>query len=478
MLISRAAVLALAVVAPALAGCLGGGDDAAPSPASSAPPAPVPSVNGASPNATASGPTAPTGAFDVERDGSRATVYPYVIPGQKARPARALDFAGEYAPEDCTTILASDVVGDRFRYHDLTGDLEAGDAVVLNVTFTYSNTDQNFADLHLSTGVPGQSYYFSESVGDRRGEIVQSFEYQFSYAGGPDAWAFVGVDCWWAANVQTISYALTVRLTFGEGVIPAGSPHLVRVDANVTELRVTGAPAAPGVVVTGHYRVFDPADRLLGEFALNSDEAFDAVRAPTPGDYVIIVDHSENGMLALGADARPADPEVRILDVAWQPTTDLVTTAPGPVDETVTVEIPRVPLRISPWVRPAEGGAALGKKITIDIDGPKGRVWHRQLPTYVGADLSRLGRTGTVLPGPDPWESTYDHHALALGTHTVAIRADAFQGEVYHGWVTYLRPGEDAPPEAVVNAGGSSAERARAPADLAVPALAVAAGNR
>jgi len=137
------------------------------------------------------------------------------------------------------------------------------------------------------------------------------------------------------------------------------------------------------------------------------------------------VDHSEGGMLALGADAPPDDPVLVILDTDWGQFHDLETEAPGPVETSVQVEFPRVPLYVSPWLRPSfSGGASAGKRVAVDIDGPKGRLWHMQVPTYVGARVPNVIGIGTPLPGVDEFAFEYDHHALAKGTHTVTVSAD------------------------------------------------------
>ena len=144
----------------------------------------------------------------------------------------------------------------------------------------------------------------------------------------------------------------------------------------------------------------------------------------------------------------------QILASDWGVFVDHVTDAPGPVSATATVEFPRVPLAVSPWFRAHPNSATIGKKIVLDIDGPKGRLWHMQVAGYFGARAPMFGFS-TGLPGVDEWAFEYDHHALAQGTHTFTITADYFHGEVLHYFVTYLRPGETGAPPPTASGDGA-----------------------
>lgn len=434
----RAAILiALLFAAPAFAGCLGDDADAAEAEA------PVVAASATDAGAQAGEtPAAPKGAYRVSDQGEERVAYPLALATNPAKPPVTLDFSAEYRPQDCrslnfgsTEALLREASHHR-RFHDLSESLEVGDVFQYRIEMTYTNTEQNWAEIHPMYAIGAT---VSRHDGDVSGEVSIVWEGQ-SHRTSKDEPAFVGVQCYYGVQAQAIPYTLTVSLSFAEGAVPAEVPVRVPVPEGASRLMVRGVPIDEAEGVQSHFRLFGPDDRLVCECALGSADDVASVDLAEPGEYVLLVDHTSNGFVSVALDVPPAG-GLEVMDVDWDVQT-LFAGDGAAVDTTVEFELPTVPLRMDAVVYAREADAGVGRNTQLTIANARGEplryAWagHAAYTMPGGGGMAWLG-----LPTPEEgaWEFVLDHHAYAPGTHTAHIKADALRGEVLLMTRTYVR---------------------------------------
>lgn len=428
----RTPLVVLFVTLPLLAGCLGAGD------------APAPMENLTSTAITGNGTAAgSTTAFVVDAgDGAARTIHPYKVPGGAPRPPETRSFTGTFEAQDCGPGGAGFLAGNPWRSHDFTDMFRPGDVVDLYVTLKWTNTDTSHGDVHLFVNTPGPGYFNSTGTDAQRGEIVDNWHTQILWSGAEGNTASAGPACFFGVAAEPIAYTLDVRASYAANAIAAQTPFLVNVPDDATQLRLTGLPTGEAPV-SAHWRVFAPDDTLVGEFALNSNEASDAAPVPGGGAYVVLVDHVENGFVALGADAPLADDSMTQLEFGFNGVEIFRSDTPGPVDASVPFNLPRVPLTLFVWADAAgDDPVGASRALTFSVEGPRGLVLEWAQGGWVSAPGPN-GRVWQPLPVPGWQDITYDHHALAVGDHTANVQADNFRGSLTFFWVSYLRPGEE-----------------------------------
>jgi len=436
----RSAVLA--VLAVVLAGCFQ---------AEAPPPTDVPQGDLVRTTADGgvAGPDAAVQIQDEDPGSSRPLVfYPYDLPGGRARAPAGKDITDKFETADCASPLFSDDGPTRkFQMHDITDLFEAGDVVHIEVWANWTNKDDSWADLHLMVDLPTGGMFDTIDRGRDRGVFSVNFTSQVYWRGDAGDRAQVGMVCFYGASAQPVPYTLNVRVSYAENVVPASAPVLVKVPSGATRLMITGVPVGERPV-TSHFRLFAPDDSLVGEYALNSNELIDAAFVPGPGEYVIMVDHTEGGFVSFGADAPPEDNVLVALDTVGTTLTLHSQDVPGPAAATVPFTIPRVPLvlLVFPEAPDASPSYAFGRNFHLVVEGPRGLVLNFFLEGF--GEAEGAGQNVFIPAGLD-FTFEYDHHALAVGDHVAALDADAFRGELEFNWATYLRPGEQgvAPPK-------------------------------
>lgn len=422
----RIPLITLVILLPALAGCFSGDDAAAEE---------APSVSAAA-SAEAAGarsgvaPAAAKDAYVVADPAATAearVAYPAALPTNPAREPLVVDLSGEFAPEDCVPVGVGSAVSQRFRWTDLSDNLEVGDVFAYNITFSYQNTDAASAEIHPGFGMGSTVEFHSDPVRELD-EVLISWEGQ-GYRGGDDDLAWVAVQCWWGVLTQPIPYTLTVTFTFAEGAIPAEAPVLVRVPENVTTLFVRGVAIDDARGVLSHYRLFDPQDDLVCECQLSSNQEVAEIPVPGPGEYVLLVDHTANGFVSVAMDA-PTTDALAPLDVEWieYPLyTDDASLAPT---ATVTVDLPTVPLFMNAWPRvTGEPPVGVGKKMEVVITNARGEVLRQAWGGHVTFQVPGIWTQWWGI-WPTDWARAVDHHAFDYGEHQVQISGEAFRGEL------------------------------------------------
>ncbi|MHB8604464.1 MAG: hypothetical protein ACYDCK_04345 [Thermoplasmatota archaeon] len=403
------------------------------------------------------------------------TIYPFVPHGQRDKAAQRIVLKGTFNATDCTVPVANffspQLGSGQYQPFDLKKYFEAGDTFDMNETMTWTNTASDAADLHLFSFLPTDSFYHTAPTYGTTGPVTIMYDAQQAWPNdATNAYAWVGAVCFYATNAQPIDYTITLTITYLRGIAPAHTPVLLHVSQNVTELIASEVGITPAARVTAHYRIFDPDDKLLGSFALHSDGS--AVRIPVKanGDYVLLVDHSENGYVAIGANAPPADNEMIFLKTQWAQKPLVNVEQPGPAAITATFVLPRVPLTLYVYPAPAaQSGVALLHNFDLKVKGPLGPVEDDAIPGEAILHLPICNSAcyfGLPIPG---WGYSYDHHALAAGEHTVNVNADEFSGSVYVSMMSYLRPGDTQVPQPIV--GGGTASDAGSASELPINGL-------
>lgn len=454
----RVLLLTLLLILPVFAGCMG--DDGEAPGAVEGDVAASAAEAGAT---TGPAPSAPKSPYQVTVDeedasdsqgggkGTTATAYPVSIETNPARPPITLDLSGEFDPVACGTGLSVNLPipgGPRtWQWNDLRDELSVGDAYSYRIEMKYANTDQNWADLHLYYGLDGHNEFYSEPNAEKRGEIVMNFTGQ-SYRVNEDDMAWVAASCWYGFFTEPIPYTLTVTLTFVESALPAGAPVLLTVPPEATRLFVTGLAVDPSKGVLSHYRVFGPDDELLCECALSSNQQAASFELPGPGDYVLLVDHTDNGFVSFALDA-PTNASLLPLQLEWQRHV-VLTNDGGPIDETVEIDVPTTPLILNTWVSPpgsedAANNVGTGKGYGITVTNSRGEVVRQKLAGFATYRVVVPGafwiQNWYAVPFPDAeWEFMNDHHAYGNGPHQVHVKADNFRGEAVMSVLTYVRP--------------------------------------
>ena len=390
-------------------------------------------------NGTAAGSTT---AFVVDDGEGATTIHPYKVPGGSPRAPESRSFTGTFAAQDCGPGGTGFLTGNPWRNHDFTDLFRAGDVVDLHVELRWTNTETSHGDIHLFVNTPGSGYFNSTGTDALRGEIVQAWHTQLLWTGEDGVTAGAGPACFFGVVAAPIEYTLDVHAAYAANVIAAQTPFLVNVPEGATHLHLTGLPTGD-LPVTAHWRVFAPDDSLVGEFALNSNEASDAAALPSSGAYVVLVDHVENGFVALGADAPLVDDSMTALAYGFNAVEIYRSDTGGPVDATVPFTLPRVPLTLFVWAdAAAEEPAGAARALTFSVEGPRGLVLEWAQGGWAATNVADM-QIWQPLPTPGWQDITYDHHALAVGDHVANVNAENFRGSLTFFWVSYLRPGED-----------------------------------
>lgn len=425
----RAFALALAL-ALVVAGCLG--TDPAPE---AAPDVDVLSLQA---NESVAGPDS---AFTLEGDDG-GVIHPFQVPGGSPRPPETRTFEGVFEAKDCGPFGVGFAAGQPFHNHDFTDLFQAGDIVELHVALRWTQTDSSHGDIHLFVNTPGAGNFNATGTDGMRGEIVETWYTQLLWRGDEGDTAGAGPACFFGVVVEPIRYTLEVHAAYAANAVAAQTPFLVNVPEGATRLFLTGLPTGD-LPVTAHWRLFAPDDQLVGEFALNSNEAVDEALVPVSGAYVILVDHVENGFVALGTDVPPVDAEMIALDYGFNAVEIFRSDAPAPAHATVPFTLPRVPLSLFVWADAAEGEPwGLSRSLTFSVEGPRGPVMAWSQGGWVAA-ATPVFPLWQPLPLPGWQDISYDHHALAVGDHVASVDAENFRGSLTFFWVTYLRPGEE-----------------------------------
>lgn len=423
--------LALSLLAPLAAGCLSDGPEAVPAAA------PAQDAEGAG-ERTGLAPVAPKEAFAVGGDDG-ATAFPVALASTPARDPVTIDLSGEFRPADCRPLNFGpfeEVLGAASvprRWHDLSEDLRVADVFAYNVTLSFTQTAQNWAEVYVAYGL-GSTIRSSEEPTREKTDVVFAFEGQ-GYRASQDDMAWLVVGCRYGAMTTPIPYTLTATFRFAEGAVPAEAPMLVEVPEGASRLFVRGLANDGSEGVMSHFRVFRPDDTMLCECALGSEDEIAVVELDGPGEHVVIVDHTANGFVTLALDA-PSPAPLRALSAEWVELPVLASTG-GAIDQTVELDLPRVPLVLFAFVTDHEG-AGVGKKTSLSLTNARGEplraTWggHLAWEDPVGGD-AWLGFW------PQDWEFVTDHHAYAEGQHVARVTAEELRGDLFLVYRQYVR---------------------------------------
>ena len=427
----RALLVPLLLLAPLLTGCLSGDGDA--------PPAAAPVAKSAAEAGALSGeaPSAPKDAFSVAPDPAAqektVVAYPASIPTNPARPPVELDLSDSFEGADCRGWQLGGLDGALHaasrprRNHDLREHLMVGDVFQYEVSLRFTNKDSAWGEIHPAFGIGSTVVVHEEPVGDEREEVVLNWTGQ-SYRASDDDMAWVRVMCAYGSMSEPVPYALTVRLTFADSAVPAESPILVPVPEGATRMFVRGVPFDATRGVGSHFRVFGADDRVVCECGLSSGAEVATVPVSGGDELVLLVDHTDNGFVSVAFDAPPTAP-LRALDSEWVATP--VLTAPGgALDQTVELDLPKVPLFMGAAVLgPSDRTPGGGKGVKLSAVNGRGEplrvAWGGHVALMTGEDE---GMWMGFWPGG--WERVVDHHAFAPGLHVVTVKAEALRGEV------------------------------------------------
>lgn len=428
----RALLLPLILLAPLLTGCL----DDEPAPEAGEGLAPKSAEEAGA--TTGPAPSAPKEAYavapDPEAKDKTVTAYPAVVKTNPARAPVELDLSGTFTASDCRglyfggleEVLAQASVPRRF--HDLSEHLQAGDVFQYDILFSFQNKDDSWGELELRYGIGSTVREFAEATATSREPIEVNWTGQ-GYRASDDDLAFVRVSCFVGAIAQPLAYTLKVRISFAEAAVPAEAPVRVPVPADATRMFVRGVPIDPETGVMSHFRVFDENDDLLCECALGRDA--DVATLPVTGgsELVLLVDHTDNGFVSVAFDA-PTTAPLEALSAEWV-YTPVVAGEGGPVDQTVELDLAKVPLFMHAIViGPDDGSLGAGRKTTIEVTNGRGTPlaisWGGHLAMQPGG-----GNDGMWLGfWPGDWDYAVDHHAFAPGPHLAKVKADALRGQV------------------------------------------------
>ncbi|HVL46954.1 MAG TPA: hypothetical protein VM889_00175 [Candidatus Thermoplasmatota archaeon] len=432
----RAILIVLALALPALAGCFGpAADMPAPDPLAAA----NDSVDAGAVAGTS--PVGPKKPFKVEVDNASGTEKVVAHPVRfKTNPARepiVVERAGTLNTTNCLP-TGRTPISHNWRWFSLGDDLRPGDVFTFDVALEYENKDNSWADLHLVYSIGGREGGDYTARGDARGPQRQNFSDQGFH--GEDTYSGFGVVCWSGLILEPLAFKLTATLTFVEGGIPAGVPLQIEVPANATRFIVSGVPIDPAKGVLSHYRLFGPDDRLLCECALSSNKQAHATPLVGPGDYVLLVDHTDNGFVTVSLDA-PSPERALPLGMRWKSWRFAVSDGETNPKKTFPIEFPTVPLRVGAGLdaEQAEVSLAVAKTATIHLANAHGDVLVRKIPGYVeyGVVGSGFGFGLPLVPGTR--EYRVDHHNFRPGPHTLEVSAEACRCHAVVHVVTYER---------------------------------------
>lgn len=431
----RSFLLVALLTAPLFAGCFSDG----------AGPETQAVVAGSAEEAGAVDGPAPAAAKDPYRlsgdaGAEEVTVYPVSIQTNTPKPPYVQEFTGEYSAQQCTPggelPLGGLGLAEATKMFDVAEAFAPNDVFSYDVTLTWTNTDQSWAELHLWHQFDGVGNYWSQPTSEGRGEIVLNFTGQ-GFIVNDEFFAMVGIDCWFGQITSPLAFRIAVTLTFAEGAVPSQLPVLVRVPEGATRLFASGLALDASRGVTSHFRVFAPDDSLVCECALNSNEDAAIVELADAGDYVVLVDHTENGFVSLALDAMP-DAALRPLPVVGEQYPLLASDGDRAIDETLQVQLPSTPLFLWGWINapgPIDGSpnAGAGHNAKIAVSNARGDVLRIAMVGFATYHAHVPGVLMTndwyAVPLDGDWEFFSDHHAYDLGGHTVHVTAETLRGE-------------------------------------------------
>ena len=428
----RVLILPLLLLAPLLTGCLGDDADA---------PAPATPAAKTAADAGATGgpaPSAPKEAYavapDPEAKDQLVTAYPATVKTNPAKPPVTVDLSGKFSPGDCRglnfgtiePVLAAASVPR--RVHDLSEHLAVGDVFQYEIALSFQNKDTSWGEIQAYYGIGSTVRATEEPTHAERGPVVVNWTGQ-GYRASEDDLAFVAVSCFVGLVTEPIPYTLTVKLTFADAAVPAEAPMRVPVPEGATRMFVRGVPLDPAKGVMSHFRLFHEDDTLLCECALSSAQEVATVEVQGGTELVLLVDHTDNGFVGVAFDAPGAEP-LEALTTEWV-IVPVVAGDGGPVDQTVEVDLPKVPLFLHAAVMgPEDGTPGGGRKTSIDLTNGRGQPLRVAWGGHVAMRLDDQGRQAWLGFWPGDWDYAVDHHAFAPGKHVAQVKADALRGEV------------------------------------------------
>lgn len=437
----HALTLTLALLVPLLAGCFS--DD----PATTGGDAPAARTAEDAGATTGPAPSAPKEAYEVAPDAEAkdktVTAYPALVATNPAKPPVVVDLSDQFKPGDCRGLRFGDVeevlatASRPRRFHDITDQLAVGDVFQYEILFRYESKDSAWGDIHPSFGIGSTVREHQDPTVDARGPVEVNWTGQGFRASEEDM-AWVHVACWVGVHSEPIPYTLTVTLTFADAAVPAEAPMLVPVPEGATRMFVRGVALDGGRGVSSHFRLFGPDDALVCECALGAMDEIAIVPLTQAGDHVLLVDHTDNGFVSVAFDAPPTAPLVA-LQSEWI-RTPLVSAEAGPVDETIELDLPKVPLFMNARViGPDTPTPGTGQHTSVTITNGRGQplrvAWggHYAMQPFGGDNGFWLGL------GPGEWAHDVDHHAFAPGTHVATVKSDLLRGQLFLLTRQYVR---------------------------------------
>lgn len=350
-------------------------------------------------------------------------------------------FEGSFETAECLPTggglpLGALLLGSGGDARDLRDSFAQGDVFAFDITLTFTNTDQSWGELHLWYSFGETGDYWTEPTGDGRGEVVVNFTGQ-GHITTEDFWANIGVDCWYGQITTPVPYRVEYAIAFAEGAVPSSQPVLVQVPEGATKLIVSGLALDGATPVTSHFRVFAPDDSLVCECGLNSNEEAAVVDLPGPGDYVVLVDHTEGGFVALALDAPPVAP-LRALASRFEAFV-LASSGGQAVSDSFPLDFPSTPLAVFGWVEPpgdphGAPDVGAGRNLKMTLVNARGEVMRIAMGGFVNFHAAVPGAFAMQSWYPvglpdDEWEFYFDHHAYAPGGHTVTVDAEMLRGD-------------------------------------------------
>lgn len=429
--------LALVLLLAPLAGCFS--EDTPPAEASlvAADAAEAGAVDGPAPVAAKN----PYQLADAE-GGQATTVYPIAIETNAAKAPFSDTFTGEFQPQGCLPTGGGLPLGglgfarNNFAF-EITEAFAQHDVFRYDATLTFANTDSSWAELHLWTRFDNAGDYWNEPTSESRGETVINFTGQ-GFIVNEEFFAGVGVECWFGQITTPIPFTLTIDVSFAEGGVPSAQPVMLSAPEDATRLFATGLAIDGAKPVSSHFRVFAPDDSLVCECALSSNMPSVSIElAEGAGDYVILVDHTENGFLTFALDAPPTSP-LKPLNSRFE-RFDVASSDGGSIDETVELVLNSTPLGMGAWVfAPGDisgtPDVGMGHNVQLTVANARGDVLRTKMVGYGTFHAAVPGMLSTnrwyAVPLDGDWEFFVDHHAFDLGGHTVTVHADTLRGKM------------------------------------------------
>ena len=353
----------------------------------------------------------------------------------------AEQFTGEFQPQECLPTGGGLPLGGLGlarggKFFDVGEAFAKNDVFRYDVTLSFENSDQSWAELHLWNQFDNAGNYWNEPTSDGRGQVILNFTGQ-GFIVNDDFFAGVGVDCWYGQVTDPIPFTIDLNVIFAEGAVPAAQPVLLKVPEGTMKLFASGVAIDASKGVTAHFRVFRPDDSLVCACSLLSAQQVSTVPLEAAGDYVILVDHSENGFLSFGLDKESAD-KLRPLAARFEQF-PVASSDGGPIDETLQIKLNSTPLNMGGWVfAPGDimgnPDVGAGHNVKVAVSNAHGDVLRMGLVAYgtYHASVPNMMTTNDwyAIPIDGDWEFYQDHHAYDLGAHTVHVSAEQLRGVV------------------------------------------------